>query len=201
MKEENDNEKELKVLEDEIRALGIPYSSGEPDERYFANFRVRLMERIDAKEQKQGIFAEVWSWLLASPLRSVSLGAGLAGVIIAVLLLRPVSEPQVAVTSPVQAPAIISPAPKDAAPVQAAPKIAAVEPKHHKQTIAAQPEKNTNVARTEKTGSVEEAANEAGNFAALDDSFAGAESDEPVNLESLSESELESVLAVAQSMK
>jgi hypothetical protein len=201
MKEENYNEKELKALEDEIRALGIPYSSGEPDERYFANFRVRLMERIDAKEEKQGIFAEVWSWLLASPLRSLSLGAGLAGVIIAVLLIRPVSQPQVAVTSPVQAPAAIAPATLDAAPVQTAPKIAAVEPKHHKQTVAPQPEKNTNVARTEKTGSVEEAANEAGNFAALDDSFAGAESDEPVNLESLSESELESVLAVAQSMK
>ena len=56
MKEEMYNEKELKALEDEIRAMGIPYSANEPDDRYFANFRVRLMERIEAKEQKQNIF-------------------------------------------------------------------------------------------------------------------------------------------------
>src|SRR5438128_11001651 len=96
MKEEIYNEKELKSLEDEIRAMGIPYSSGEPDDRYFVNFRVRLLERIDAKEQKKSILQAIWAWLTVSPLRSLSLATGLAGVIIAALLIRPNSEPKLA---------------------------------------------------------------------------------------------------------
>ena len=47
MKEETYNEQELQKLEAELRAMGIPYSENEPDDRYFANFRVRVMERIE----------------------------------------------------------------------------------------------------------------------------------------------------------
>src|SRR5260370_42572418 len=96
MKEEIYNEEELKSLEDRIRSFGIPYSKNEPDERYFANFRVHLMERIEAKEKKQNILASVWSWISSSPVRYVSIGAALGGVIIAVLLVQPSSHVEVA---------------------------------------------------------------------------------------------------------
>src|SRR5947209_16204560 len=99
MKDETYNEMELQKLEEEIRAMGVPFSADEPDDRYFANFRVRLMERIEAK-QKKSIAASVWSWIAGSPLRSLSIGAGLAGVVIAVLLIRPAPQEQLAKVEP-----------------------------------------------------------------------------------------------------
>jgi hypothetical protein len=195
MKEEIYNEKQLKALEDEIRAMGIPYSENEPDERYFANFRVRLMERIDAKEQKQGNFVAAWAWLTSSPLRSLSLGATLAGVIVAVLLMRPVSEPQVATIQPTQqkieTPSVIIP--KEIKPdVAVTVKPRNIEPKAFK---------NTNLPKNENRNSVLNEADKAADFASMDGALTGSESDDPVNLEKLSESELESVLTIAQEMK
>lgn len=195
MKEEIYNEKQLKALEDEIRAMGIPYSENEPDERYFANFRVRLMERLDEKEQKQSIFVAAWAWLTSSPLRSLSLGATLAGVIVAVLLMRPVSEPQVATIQPTQpkieTPSII--ASREMKPdVAVAVKPRNVEPKALK---------NTNLANNENRNSVLNEADKAADFASMDATLTGGESDDPVNLEKLSESELESVLIIAQEME
>ena len=57
------------------------------------------------------------------------------------------------------------------------------------------------VARNAETDKVQAAVNGASDFAAMDESLTGAESDDPVNYESLSESELESVVTIAQSMK
>ena len=195
MKEEIYNEKQLKVLEDEIRRVGIPYSENEPDERYFTNFRVHLMERIDAKEQKQSIFATMWSWLASSPMRSLSLGATLAGVVVAVLLMRQVSEPQVAAVLIVQ-PKIENPStitPKEI------PQDVAATVKLHK--VEVKTVKNTNLANQGKRNTVLDAAEKAGDFASMDATLSGSESDDPVNLESLSESELESVIAITKGMK
>ncbi len=197
MKEEIYNEKELKALEEEIRSMGIPYSENEPDERYFANFRVRLMERIEEKEQKQGIFAAALGWLVSSPLHYLSLGATLAGVVVAVLLIRPASEPYVAAIEPAQ--------PKIEAPAVIVPK----EIQHDVASIvkpsAAEPKsiKHTSVAKNESRNSVLNDADKAADFASMDETLSGsgAESDDPVNLETLSESELESVIAIAQEMK
>src|SRR5579872_5379144 len=125
MKEEIYNEQELQKLEEKIRAMGIPYSSNEPDERYFANFRVRLMERIDAKQEKKNLVASVWSWLSSSPIRSLSLGAGLAAVVIAALLIRPTANEQVAKVEPapqkVETPMVF--------PEKEIPQLSAVAPK------------------------------------------------------------------------
>jgi len=197
MKEEIYNEKELKALEDEIRAMGIPYSENEPDERYFANFRVHLMERIEAKEQKQNIFAVALAWLVSSPLRYLSLGATLAGVVVAVMLLRPISEPQVATLQPipqkVETPSVIIP--------KEIPQEIAATVKPHK--VEPKVSKNTNVASQENRNSVLNDADKAADFASTDASLSGsgAESDDPINLDNLSESELESVVAIAQDMK
>ncbi len=195
MKEEIYNEKELKALEDDIRAFGIPYSQNEPDERYFTNFRVHLMERIDAKEQKKSIFASVLSWLTTSTLRSFSLAAGLAAVIIAVLLINPASEPKITqvqqtpvVTAP-QLPEVVTLVPKNIAStpkVIAAPKVTAI--------------KNTNLAVKATTDKALDAAIDANDFASMDQTLTGNETEDPVNYENLSEADLESVVKIAQDM-
>src|SRR5690349_8586228 len=193
MKEETYNEMELQKLEAEIRAMGIPYSEGEPDERYFANFRVHLLERIDAKE-KNGIAASVWSWLTARPLRTLSLGAGLAGVIIAALLIRPTPENKIAKVQqqrPEQ-PAVIIPQVTE-------PEIAAA-PEIHKSYATHKSHKANLASAKPKRDKLMEAAEKASNFAEIDARVSGSD-DEPVNLESLSAGELESVLAGVESMK
>ncbi len=197
MKEEIYNEKELKELEDGIRALGIPYSQNEPDERYFANFRVHLMERIEANEQKKNILASIWSWLGASTLRSVSLAGGLAAVIIAALLMNQTPEPKTAHVEPVmQAPALSAPQP--------------IAPPQIRQNIAEAPKKNIAVPKTLKNSLVAakittdkklDAAIDANNFAGIDQTLTGSESDGPINYENLSESDLESVVKIAEAMQ
>jgi hypothetical protein len=193
MKEEIYNEQELQKLEEEIRAMGIPYSQDEPDDRYFANFRVRLMDHIDAKEEKS-IAAKVWSWLSSSPLRSLSLSAGLAGVVIAALLIQPTPEVQIAKVE--QAPKTmenpaVTPS-KEALPFAEAFKEKNKINKSHRTYKTNQ--------TTSKPDRVTETANTAGNFAAMDSRLSG-DADDPVNLESLSVQELESVLAAVKSMK
>jgi hypothetical protein len=124
------------------------------------------------------------SWLTTSPLRSLSLGAGLAAVIIAALLINPASEPKIAQVQPVQqAPVVTVPQlPEVAAPknIAAAPKVI-VAPK-------AATVKNTNLAA--KTTTDKE----------MDEVLTSADSEGPVNYENLSESELESVVTIVQEM-
>ncbi len=193
MKEEIYNEQELQKLEEEIRAMGIPYSSNEPDDRYFANFRVRLFERIDAKEKKS-IFTNIWLWISSSPLRSISLSAGLAGVIISVLLLSPTSKQEV-----VQ----VEPAPKKleqpvVVPQENKHEIASI-PETHKTYSSAKTHKSLAQAKP-KTNKLQDAANKAGDFAAMDFRLSG-DADEPVNLEGLSTGELRAALEAVESMK
>jgi len=203
MENEMYNEKELKALEAEIRAMGIPYSANEPDERYFANFRVHLMERIEAKEVKQGFFAAAFSWF--TPLRSLSLGATLAGVIVAVMLMRPSSEPTVAVVAPAVTPIqTVTPQPENPQPVARRGGQSAEVPKPAikatvQKQIVAEP-KNTNVAQTVKPSATEVAVNAAADFASMDEELTTDDTDAPIDYTKLSESELESVIAVAQEM-
>jgi hypothetical protein len=192
MKEEIYNEQELQKLEEEIRAMGIPYSSNEPDDRYFASFRVRLMDQINAKEKK-GIFASIWSWISDSPLRSISLGAGLAGVIISALLLNP-SKQEVAKIEPapktVEQPVVIS---------QESKQQIASAPETHKTSKSHTTHKSYAQVKL-KTNKLQDAANKAGDFASIDARLSG-DADEPVNLEGLSAGELRAALEAVESMK
>ena len=198
MKEEIYSQQELQKLEEEIRAMGIPYSENEPDERYFANFRVRLMDKIDAKEKKSAS-ASIWSWISGSPLRGFSLAAGLAGVIIAVLLMRQGPHEQVAKVEqqPVQ-PKVEQPA-QQIIPQE---KLAAIPEESNKSYKSHRSHKTykTNDNLAARKNKLEEAANKAGNFATMDPRLSG-DNDDPVNLESLSAGELQSVLEAVQSMK
>ena len=60
--------------------------------------------------------------------------------------------------------------------------------------------KTPSMAVTVKPTGTEDALNVASDFASMDESLAGAESDDPVNYDALSESELESVLSAIQSV-
>ena len=196
MKEEIYNEQELQKLEEEIRAMGIPFSSNEPDERYFANFRVRLMERIDAKQQKKNILASVWSWISSSPLRSLSIGAGLAAVVIAALLIRPTPQVQVAKIEPApqKVETSLPPAPKDV------PQLVATVPKvPQKVKAVSKPDKN--LALKSRLNAILKTAENPDDLAITNAVVSGTDSNEPVDLESLSASELESVLSAVESIK
>jgi len=203
MKEEIYNEKELTALEEKIRAMGIPYSANEPDERYFANFRVRLMERIEAKQERKNILASVWSWLSLSPIRSLSLGAGLAAVVIAVLLIRPTPQPQVAT---------VEQAPQEAVPVlpvapQEIPQLTApvtAKPVHKAdKTYAASNKQNAdkNLALKSRLNKIVNTAEDPEDLAMMRAAVSGGDSADPIDLESLSTPELESVLSAVESMK
>jgi hypothetical protein len=73
----NHNEEEdIRGLIDQIRQQGTPYSE-EPDPLYWANFRVRVMDRV-AEPERIGFFAKAKSWLWESGLRTSLAGGGLA---------------------------------------------------------------------------------------------------------------------------
>jgi hypothetical protein len=73
----NHNEEEdIRGLIDQIRQQGTPYSE-EPDPLYWANFRVRVMDRV-AEPERIGIFAKAKAWLWESGLRTSLAGGGLA---------------------------------------------------------------------------------------------------------------------------
>jgi hypothetical protein len=69
-------EEEIRGLLDSIKQQGMPYSE-EPDPLYWANFRVRVMERV-AEPERISLFAKAKSWLWESGLRTGLVGGGLA---------------------------------------------------------------------------------------------------------------------------
>ncbi len=77
----NHNEEEdIRGLLDSIKQQGMPYSE-EPDPLYWANFRLRVMERVEEPE-RISIFAKAKSWLWESGLRTGLVGGGLAAVLL-----------------------------------------------------------------------------------------------------------------------
>jgi hypothetical protein len=72
----HNEEEEIRGLLDSIKQQGMPYSE-EPDPLYWANFRVRVMERV-AEPERISIFAKAKSWLWESGLRTGLVGGGLA---------------------------------------------------------------------------------------------------------------------------
>ncbi|MEP7234927.1 MAG: hypothetical protein ABI778_06495 [Ignavibacteriota bacterium] len=199
MKEEIYNEDELKTIEQEIRSLGLPYSSDEPDERYFTNFRVHLMTRIQENQKPRGFFAAARIWLISSPRHYLSVGGSLAGIVVALMLLAPRQVPEVAQLQPAHStPEVTYVAP--ALPQVAKPEVISTSKIRTEHPTFVRIPDADNVAEQNSLAAV---ADKAADFAALDESLmgSGAEADDPVNLDRLSESELESVIAIAQEMK
>lgn len=83
MKNDELNEQEISQLERELRQLGDPYTSPGPDERYFANFRVRVMERISERSESVGFMQRVSEFFFGSALRTAFTGGSLvAGALV-----------------------------------------------------------------------------------------------------------------------
>jgi hypothetical protein len=75
----HNEEEEIRGLLDQIKQRGVPYSD-EPDPLYWANFRVRVMERV--QPENVGFFAKAKSWLWESGLRTGLVGGGLAALLL-----------------------------------------------------------------------------------------------------------------------
>lgn len=80
MKNTNDIEKDIKALEEEIRAMGEPYSTDMPSDAYFADFQSRLMNRITS-EQAATVPAKSVP-IVSSPMR-ITVLIGVAVLIVA----------------------------------------------------------------------------------------------------------------------
>lgn len=74
-KKHNDEDEDIHGLLDSIKQQGTPYSE-EPDPLYWANFRVRVMDRVETKQV--GFFAKVRTWLMESTMRTSLVGGTLA---------------------------------------------------------------------------------------------------------------------------
>ena len=72
----------LEPLLREMRQMGTAHSE-EPDSRYFANFRMRVMNEIELRESKRlGFFVRFSQWIAEKPLRSGIIGFSTCAVIL-----------------------------------------------------------------------------------------------------------------------
>jgi hypothetical protein len=196
MKQDDYNENELKRMEDELRSFGTPYSSNEPDDRYWANFRVRLNEKIDGREaaKQRSVFATIAEWFTASAFRGVAVGATAIIVIVGSIVLFSSKNTPVVATNETVAPAPIMPQvsvpnpPATGAAKQVTPAAPAV--KHSPQMAQASVKKNVKEASSEEV-----MADEASDPSKYDPTLSPGKADEPVDYSTLSEAELRSVLA------
>jgi hypothetical protein len=193
MKNENLNERELKVLEDEIRAFGIPFNSNEPDERYWATFRARVIERVEKEKTPRNIFAMIWSWISLSPVRNFSFGASLAAVVIAALLINGENQPLNTI--------------KNFTPKTIESSSVSIPSESHdelanKGTVT-EPQQIESIKRInkEKQNKITETSPSTGEVAFASETFLDNELEEPINLENFSEAELTSALKIVQNMK
>ncbi|HET9135399.1 MAG TPA: hypothetical protein VFO76_02085 [Candidatus Kapabacteria bacterium] len=201
MSNESYTEKELQELEASFRRFGTPYVTPEPDERYFANFRVRVMEQIDAKQvaSKRPVISSIIEWLSASAFRGVSISAAVLGIAFgAFLLMRsPQAPPQVAevaVPPVVTAPQLNMPATSHEA-IKPPVKVAPVQ-----KTLLVKETPNTTLAEKPAKTSSEQIAEEASDFSNFDETLSVGNTDDPIDYSSLSEGELESLVDVASTM-
>jgi hypothetical protein len=143
MRNEDFNEKQLQELENELRSLGTPYSGEEPDSRYFANFRVRVMERIREEEAAKARpwYENVLGWIEEHVLvTSLSTAALLVAVWASLMMqpLEPAHHHQMAVAPQVAVPQVQQAPVAEQHDVAVAQPVKSEEPKHvaHHERIA-----------------------------------------------------------------
>src|SRR5688572_29169478 len=188
------HEQEIRQLERELRSYGDPYASPEPDERYFANFRARVLERISEQPQPVGLMQRVSEFFFGSPLRMAFSGGSLvAGTLVYFSLQSSPEQPVAQQAQPIAAPqttqqAPVAQQPTVTAPMQTesviAPKIATVNEQPQLRTPAPVQDK---VSETNPTQNIAEASAE---FDEIDELAMSDESD-PVSYDKLSMEELE----------
>ncbi|HET6402431.1 MAG TPA: hypothetical protein VFH95_13690 [Candidatus Kapabacteria bacterium] len=178
MRQYDQKSEDIQKLEDEIRKLGVPYASETPEPLYWANFRVRVMERVAQKETRAN-----WPARFGQFIAEHVLGAGIAAsaacvLVAAILWLQPSGEsPQFAA---VQQPA-----------AALAPPAMAVQPPL--QAVASTPDMTRRTHETHVTHQTHAAAQPSEDLASVAVPL-GADDETPVSLQSLTQPELEAVL-------
>ena len=111
--EKHNEHREVERLEEELRKLAVPYSSEEPGPMYWANFRVRVMERVAHENKKATLLEKIGGWVSSHAWQS-GIAISAAAVLIAVVLVNPFSEkpavsPQAPVASQIAQPPTVDP--------------------------------------------------------------------------------------------
>jgi hypothetical protein len=200
MMNEELSEQEIRQLEQQLRSYGDPYASPEPDERYFANFRVRVMERISERPESVGFMQRVSEFLFGSSLRmAVTGGSLIAGALVYFSLQSSPESPQVVqevqqpneivVPSPqsIEPNTVTAPAPEKQVARPSTTTIARKE-QQSEPVIPAAPQNK--VSETTPSGNIADASAQ---FEQIDELSMSDES-EPVSYDRLSMDELEAVL-------
>ncbi|MEO6938703.1 MAG: hypothetical protein ABI444_00960 [Candidatus Kapaibacterium sp.] len=210
------DDKRLQQVLDEIKRQDAPYSSPEPDPLYFANFRVRVMDQVDAKEHvKFGWLVRVRETLFGTALRGGLVGATMVAVLVGVFVLESTTEPTVQLaqnqtqhsaqtTPPV---AIATPAPMKSnvsKPSAAVPNIqkdmaasdSAVKRLVKSPEFANRVKRAVDASEKDANEKIEVALNSSQIEGSISEpTVSTADGDEPVSLEGLSASDLQSVLS------
>ncbi len=84
----HNDEEMVERLSGEIRDLGEPYASPEPDSLYWANFRVRVMSEVERK-QARGLIGWLKQSLSPSPVRWIGAVSAIGAIAVSVVLLQP----------------------------------------------------------------------------------------------------------------
>ncbi len=181
MQKQNEHIAKIEKLEDEIRKLAIPYVSEEPDPLYWANFRVRVMERVRPNEAKAGLLDRMQQFVAGHVWSSGIAISATALLVAGVMIFQPFADaPQkIAVSAPAtvapSAPAPVAQAAKpDLAVVQEKPTAHVTHPSH--ESYAAN---NANTSATD-LASVEP--------------MLPSDDEHPVSLEDLSKPQLEAIV-------
>jgi hypothetical protein len=177
MRQHDQNGEDIQKLEDDIRKLGTPYASKAPEPLYWANFRVRVMERVAQKEARASWPARIGQFIEGHVL-GAAIAASAACVLVAgILWLQPSGEaPQIAAVQKQPAATL-------------APPTMAVRPPF--QAVAGTPD-GTHL--THETHQTHAAAQPTEDLASAEEPLAATDDETPVGLQSLSQPELEAVL-------
>jgi hypothetical protein len=183
MEKHNEYIAKIEKLEDEIRKLAIPYVSEEPDPLYWANFRVRVMERVAQNEVKAGLLERVQQWVAGHAWSSGIAVSAAALLVAGVMIFQPFAgdAPQkMAIATP---PATVAPAAQT--PVEQAPKpdLAVVQKKPVAQKAH----------QSHESYAVDQAKASATDLASVEP-LLPSDDDHPVSLEDLSKPQLEAIV-------
>lgn len=200
--EELYNEQELSRMEADLKSMASPIDSNAPDDRYWANFRVRVMDTIEQKhESKQrSMFTSVIEWFSGSAMRGFAIGTAVVILAIGSFTIFNQSNdiPQVAATQTVSQPAAVSVTPvPDTKSTAQQTVIAPINTTPIKKIVPTV--QNTNLAAV-KTSPREKIINETGDFSSYDQTLSVGSIDDPIDYSTLTESELESVISTVRTM-
>jgi hypothetical protein len=189
MRSEDFNDRKLQELENELRSFGAPYSGSEPDSRYFANFRARVMERIREEEAAKARpwYENALGWIEEHVLVTSLSSAAVLVAVWAALMIQPLEPVKHQMAVATQAtPSQVQPTPLEV-------------PKQNLASAAESPKFATPVASNTAPKNVVSHSNDvidrSHDVAALEvPVMSVADEVGPVNLDELSAPELESVL-------